>query len=160
MKNVVGTVAIALLGAACSDSDSTSDALGAVCESQDEVLGQLATLAALDPTVDTTDSYRAALDDLEDSVNDLRDAREDLVEEDVNNVENSFDTLRSDLEGLEDVPLSQISDEVSSAVTVNAVELVAFYGLAFDNSSCSERRNRVVPANRHHPVTSLPIGQQ
>ncbi len=137
-KIIAGSVAIVLLAAACSDSDSTSDALSSVCESQETVLADLAALAALDPTTESADTYRAALDDLESSVDDLRAAREDLGEEDVNNVESAFDTLRSDLDGLEDVPLSEVSDEVRSAVTIGAIELEASYRVAYDNSSCAE----------------------
>jgi hypothetical protein len=131
--------ALMLLASACGDDDAaTADAIDAVCDQRDEVGDDLAALVALDPAVATADDYESVLDDLESSIDDLRDARGDLVEQDVDNVTATFDDLRSDLEGLDDVPVAEVSDEVSADVTAAATELEGMYQTAYASSSCAE----------------------
>lgn len=135
-KVLIGLAAVAMLAASCGDDDDTADALTEVCDSQESVLADLEALAALDPTADSAETYRAALEDLQDSVDDLRAARQELVEQDVANIESAFDALRSELEGLDNVPLADIGDEISGAVTDQAAELEELYRTAYENSSC------------------------
>jgi hypothetical protein len=138
MKFVAGLVSAAMLLAACGDSDDTTDALSAVCDSQAAVAGQLLALELLDPVVNTTEEYKSALEDLQDSVDDLREARSDLREEDVENVENVYDELKSELEDLDDVPLADADAVIGAASDAQISELAAFYDEAYANSSCPE----------------------
>ena len=140
MKHLlIAVLGITLLAAACGDdSDDTADALGAVCDANDSVVEDLDALEALTPTANTTDEYRDALDSVESSVDDLRAARADLVDQDVTNVENAFDQLRSDLEELGDVALADASDEISTAIEAGSQALAELYDVAFANSSCTE----------------------
>ena len=141
MKHLlIAVLGLTLLAAACGDDDGddTADALGAVCDANASVVENLDNLEALTPAANTTDEYRDALDSLQSSVDDLRAARADLGEQDVANVENAFDQLRADLEGLGDVALADAGDEISSAIESGSEALAEFYDVAFANSSCTE----------------------
>jgi hypothetical protein len=136
MKFAAGLVLATMLLAACGDSDDTSDALSAVCDSQEGVLEDLDALAALDPAVNTTDEYKSVVSDLQSSVDDLAEARSDLSEQDVENIEDAFDELRSELEDLDDVPLGEADAAIGAASDAQIEELARLYDTAYANSSC------------------------
>lgn len=85
----------------------------------------------------TTEEYRSALESLQGSVEDLREARSELVEQDVSNVSGAFDSLRSELDGLDDVLLADLEGEAGVAIDAQADELEELYVAAFQSPSCS-----------------------
>lgn len=109
-----------------------------VCDAQDDVMSDLSALVALDPSTNTTEDYQSVLGDIEDDVENLVSARSDLGDADVDSVESAFDDVRSELEGLDDEPLSEVLDDAGQAVVDGAADLMQQYETAYDNSSCTE----------------------
>ena len=136
MKKTSTCLAVAgvLLITACGDD--TEDAFSAVCDAQGDVADDLAALASIDPTSATSGEFKDAVEDLSSSVDDLREARGDLAEQDVDNVTNAFDALRSDLDDLDDVPMTDLESAVQIEVIEAIAEFQVAYETAYANSDC------------------------
>ena len=137
-KVLISIIAAAALLAACGDdSDPTEDALTAVCDAEAGVVEDLAALGTVDPGETTGDEFRGMVESLQSSVDDLRAARADFIEQDVDNVTSAFDSLKSELSELSDIPLAELEDASSAAIGAAVEEFQTAYAEAYANSSCT-----------------------
>jgi hypothetical protein len=138
MKKILALAIVSMLAlAACgSDDDPTESALSGVCEAQEQVLADLEELAAADFAETTSEDLEGMLDSLSSSVDELQGAKDDLSDQDIENVTGAFDSLKSDLSEISDVPLAELEDAAVATIDTAIDDFQAAYVQAYENSSC------------------------
>jgi len=137
-KMLVTVVVAAALLAACGSDDPTEEALSNVCDAQSSVLESVAGLVTLDPAETTGDDFSQMVEDLESSVENLSEANDQMGEQDVENVQSAFDSLKESLGELSDVPLAELDAAIVTTIGEAITDFRSAYETAYENSTCTD----------------------
>jgi hypothetical protein len=122
---LVATLALGL--AACSDDDSSDDAVSAeeqVCEDWAQLESSVTALRDVDVVADGTDALRSAVDGVSTAVDELGDSAGDQVGDEVDALGTAVDDLGDELRGIGDDPQGE-SAGTDMAALGEAVQQVA-----------------------------------